>query len=887
MKVRYTHIFLLAFVLLLMFSCSTKKNTFVNRQYHDVTAYFNVLFNGRDAFNEGFKKSERNEPAGFDEILPVFSFEFENVTGLIASDMQRTIEKTKKTVDVHSITAKPKRKSGMTKEDREFYNKREFNIMVDDAYLLMGKANVFLRDYGEAKKIFEFAILEYPKESSIFETRLWLAITQAQQGDIGTAENTLKLLEKDKNFPEKLLPTLNEAWTDIKIKQKNYPEAIGYLGKALNNIVRKATKIRYNYILAQLYTQIGDKAKALAHYDKVIKMNPPYFTSFNAQMAKAFSYDSLTQKSNIRKTLEKALKDSRNEEYLDQIYYALATVEQADNNMSKALEYYQKSISAQSINNRQKALSYNALANYYYDLPDYVKAYHYYDSSAKIIGIEHSRYEEITGKVQKLRKLAENLEFVQKQDSLQKIAQMTPEERDRLIEKRIEEASAAEKAQQEMQQQRQQQIYQAERSRNMNESTAQSASGQWYFYNTTALSLGFNDFQMRWGRRKLEDNWRRRNKGMQMQDIEELGSADSQSLTVSEVEKQKRGLTGKDKEFYLLDIPVGEEAMKESNKNILTAMFNIGEAYRDDLQNYWAAIHAFVDMNNRFPNSSLQPQAYIALYDLYTKAGDADNATYYKNTMAQIYPNNPQVKAALDPTFITQLQAQEKATEGAYMAALYQYTQANYAQAVQMAEKVITTEPSNTLLPQYYLLRALSTDYKGDTLQYRTAMNEIIEKFPTNDMAVQAKALLANLDKKGDSQAGTEDEQAEPEEEVVVNYSTADGEHYFAVLVNPKGDANEIKFNIIARNADFYLNENYDVSDEDIGRGNKLILVGLFRNKNAAMKYYKDVLNDEASIFGSQLDSSYTICVISDINLFLLRDSKYFTGYYEFFQKNY
>lgn len=891
MKIRCNYVCILSFALLLLAGCSNKKNTYVSRQYHGVTTYFNVFFNGKDAFNQGVKKAEKTEPVGFDEILPVFSFQFETVPGLVASDMQKAIEKSKKAIENHSITAKPSKKQGMTKEEREFYNKKEFNVFVDDVYLLMGQSNVYLHSYDEAKRIFNFAILEYPKESSIHATKLWLAIVQIQTDEISTAENTLKLLEKDKKFPVKLNGTLYSAWADLKIKQGKYDEAISYLEKAFANTSYKPTKIRYNYILAQLNEKVGNKAQALVYYDKVLKMNPPYFTAFSAQMAKAFSYDALTQKEDIRKSLEKSLKDERNKEYLDQIYYALATVEKADNNSAKALEYYRKAISIVGASDRQKALSYNALADYYYDVPDYVKAYRYYDSASRNIGAEHSRYPEISAKVQKLKRLAENLEFIQQQDSLQRVAQLPVNERNKLIEQKIESVRAGERAQQEEQQQRSNQISQSDRSRNTNETVAQtSASGQWYFYNPTALNIGLTDFQMRWGRRKLEDNWRRRNRGIQVeQDVKESQQSFAQNFyTLSEAEKQKKGLTEKDKEYYLLDVPVGDEAMKESNERILTAMFNVAEAYRDDLNNYKMAIQAFEDINKRFPNSPLQPMTYIALYNLYTKLNNSEQAAHYKELMAQKYHDNPQVKATLDPSYVAQMQAQEKTMEAEYMLAVNQYTQGNRWQSLQMAESVIRRQPDNPLLPQYYLLRALSRDYAGDSVQYKTALSEVVNKFPQSDAATQAQNMLNTLGAKvisTDNNANAGGESA-PQEPVSVNYSTVDGEYYFAVFVKSNGDSNLLKFKITARNADLYLNENYDITEEDMGSGDRLVLVGTFRNREAAMRYYQDALNDNATLFEGQTDGAYQVCIISDVNLYLLQTGKYFRGYYDFFRQN-
>lgn len=39
-----------------------------------------------------------------------------------------------------------------------------------------------------------------------------------------------------------------------------------------------------------------------------------------------------------------------------------------------------------------------------------------------------------------------------------------------------------------------------------------NSDNSWYFYNPSTVTAGKTDFQRRWGSRKLEDDWRRRNK---------------------------------------------------------------------------------------------------------------------------------------------------------------------------------------------------------------------------------------------------------------------------------------------------------------------------------------------------------------------------------------
>ena len=59
-------------ILLLMWSCSTKKNTWVSRNYHNLTAYYNIYYNGREAFKTGDKAINESYQNDYSNILPVF-----------------------------------------------------------------------------------------------------------------------------------------------------------------------------------------------------------------------------------------------------------------------------------------------------------------------------------------------------------------------------------------------------------------------------------------------------------------------------------------------------------------------------------------------------------------------------------------------------------------------------------------------------------------------------------------------------------------------------------------------------------------------------------------------------------------------------------------------
>jgi len=150
------------FSLLVVVGCSTKNNTWTTRAYHNVNSEFNVKFNGYESFKAGVKKVEAFPAPDYNEMQPVFAFAYEGAASQISSEMERTIDKCNKLVAKHSITAKPKKKSGvLTQKEREFYNQREFNSVVPKAYLLSGKASLYLQKYDQAIITFDFMLTEY------------------------------------------------------------------------------------------------------------------------------------------------------------------------------------------------------------------------------------------------------------------------------------------------------------------------------------------------------------------------------------------------------------------------------------------------------------------------------------------------------------------------------------------------------------------------------------------------------------------------------------------------------------------------------------------------------------------------------------------------------
>jgi tetratricopeptide (TPR) repeat protein len=379
LKKRITGSLLLISAILLLSECSTEKNTSLTRFYHNTTAHFNIYFNGSESFRKGEKVIEE-APENYTILLPIFKSEREDIQTSISGDMDEAIKKSVKMIKMHSITVKPERKQPgkgkrayeLTEQQKEFYNKNEYNKWVDDAYLLIGKAHYYKGDYQGGLKSLHLIINKFRKDPIRFHAMYWIARTYSATGSFNEAENYLKMITDDKSFPKELTLPIEMAYADIFMKKENYPQAIEKIEYIISKTKKKKDKARFTYILAQLYQIQNQGDKSFKLFADVIKMNPHYDMVFNAKinMAKSFLSGSGGSEQ-IRKILTKMLKDEKNIDYRDQIYYVLAGIEKKEGNDQKALEYYHESLRTSISNTNQKALSYLALADIYFDKRKY------------------------------------------------------------------------------------------------------------------------------------------------------------------------------------------------------------------------------------------------------------------------------------------------------------------------------------------------------------------------------------------------------------------------------------------------------------------------------------------------------------------------------------
>ena len=260
MKVNTQHIVkgFLAILLLISTSCSTKKKTWVSRTFHNTTAKYNGYFNGKESIKSGIKKLHEGYKDDYTAILPVYPTGDLKKSKKIHSYMDKAIKKGSIVIQRHSIKIKGK----------------EYCKWIDDNYLLVGKSYFYKGEFDEAIKTFSFIKNEYKKNEIRFEASLWLIRSYVEKGDFTTAEMELDELENDRKFPKNLETERATVAADFYLQQENYPLALENLGKLDKLINRKRKKVRYNYIMAQIYQQHDNFRSAKKKYEQVLKSNP-------------------------------------------------------------------------------------------------------------------------------------------------------------------------------------------------------------------------------------------------------------------------------------------------------------------------------------------------------------------------------------------------------------------------------------------------------------------------------------------------------------------------------------------------------------------------------------------------------------------------------------
>lgn len=865
-------------IIFLLQGCSVKKNTWAARQYHNTTARYNIYFNGYESLKEGINELSKAHEDNYNLILPIYRYGNKDNATAIYPNMDRAIEKASKAITNHSMV----------------FKRQEYCKWIDDSYMLLGKANFFKREYSQAINTFDFVSKEYKKNLIRFDAQLWLAKSYIYSNDVSQAGVILRNLGNriNKENPSRFVKrNFNLVYAEYYIKMNNYEAAIEQYEKSLKFKQKKSTRIRINFILGQLYQHERQLKAATNQYRKVLKLNPPYEMAFNTRINMARCYDSRSgQGKNIRKELEKMLKDEKNKEYVDQIYYALAEIEIAEKDTLKAIDYLKLSVNGSVNNKYQKGMSFLRLGEIFFEKPDYTNARINYDSTVFFLPEDYPDFKNIKSLQVNLADLVDNLNTVKHEDSLQKLASMTEKERKAVVDgiiKKLQEEEARKKQEEILAQQAQTANLLDPGARTQNLMSQNQSS--WYFNNTQTMSFGYSEFVRKWGQRKLEDLWRLSNKQSMDFDFTENLTEDLEFL--DEDSLQETALSDRDPETYLRNIPTTPEKIEESNTRIIEALFNIGIIYRERIINNPKAAFYFEKLLSRYPENKYTLSSYYYLYKLYGALNIKDKETKYKNLIIEQFPESDFAQLILDPDYYKKIAKKEDEAQAFYKTTYDLYINGNYNKVIENYQKAAELYKGQPILIRFLYLKALSIGKTKDIDEFITTLKKVVLLSPESETGIAAQNTLDFLSHKTGKVIFNEVEKTESKTETtefVSNYKIDDAAfHFFVIVVDAKsGDINKLRNLVSDHNKTYFALDKLNTTNIFLNSNSQMITVSNFKDKDVGMSYYYSInKNNDLNTTLETLKVSKFI--ISAGNYSTFYKQKDVDIYKEFFVKNY
>ncbi|GAB1405876.1 hypothetical protein MASR1M74_30580 [Lentimicrobium sp.] len=824
---------------------------------------------------------EKQVKDNYNSILYINNYGTEKNAQALNPNMDRAIEKASKVIQKHSMV----------------FDKQEQVKWIMYSYLLIGKANFYKQDYNAARRAFDFVERTYNYHPIKYEARLWLAKTYIQQKLYEKAIAIFETLQNDAKttlLPWKVRQEIPLVMADMHIARENYKLAREEIIKAQELNKNKKLNTRLNYILAQLYQKEGRDNTASQYFAKVLKSPASFEMAFNARinLARVYNVNSGNRQM-IVKELEKMLKDNKNNDFQDQIYFALADIALKSKNDTLGIRNLRKSVATSVSNDYQKAISSLRLAELYYQRKEYRPAQAYYDTALMSIPSDFPNSDEITARTEILTRLVDNLQTVYVQDSLQHLAAMPEAERLAIIDAAIEEYTRKE----EEAKRREEEMRLADQAgagimggRQMVDPTRGTTSvggGGWYFYNPAAISMGYSEFTRKWGRRKLEDNWRLSNKRQVNFDMSEPGTATADSTRG----KDTKGSDLKSRETYLADLPLTPESMEASNALIAGALFEGGIIYLEELFDKPKAAELFTAMLNRFPDNENALRSSYHLYRIYRDQGDSVNMELYKNKIINGYPDSDYARILTDPTYNAQLLAIQNRVQSLYEETYLAFERRQYRTAILYSNEAINNYPEAPLIPRFAFLRAVSL---GKTLTQDTMkveLKQLIKNYPDSPVTEFARIIVGNDAKGTTASMGNEAEPGSDSLTKALDFSMYKfnplATHFYVLIV----DGNQVNvYGIKVRITDFntknYSTENLQVNSVLLDDKRQMITVSSFNELNKAMRYFNGI-KDDSYIFSGMPAGGYDQFLISAENYPGFFKEKNTAAYQQFFKKNY
>ena len=923
-----------------------KKFTLPRRITQNTVSHYNYYFNANSKLNMVIERARIANRDNYTKLIPFYGYSL-NSTAAQKTELDSVIYKATAGILIHDLRSD----------------------WVDNLYLLIGKSYLLQKEFDSAYMTFQFInynLFPHKKKddaqlvvgtnanangtisiankenrnivNKVFtlppsrnDALIWQARTLIEMKEYSDAAGLINTLQNDQNFPERLKADLEEVDAYWFYKQNMYDSAATHLEKALSAAEDKQDKARWEFLLAQLFETTKQPVKATEYYKKTIRHTTDPLLDIYANLNNAKMYKNNDEKEidNSIASLIRMSKGGKFENYRDIIFYSAGELALEKKDTAAALFYFKKSISYNDLNSGYKNRSFLQLADIAYARKNYKAAYAFYDSLQIDDDALIERTKQIQDRRDALSKIVEKITVIEREDSLQHIAMMSPAERETFLKdllKKLRKEKGLKDADQFASNSFS--AFGGNRNQSLDLFGNNDVKGDWYFYNTSVKSRGFSEFKSRWGNRSNVDNWRRTSAtagaisayNAQLNNNNQL-PVDNKSTVVTATELSYDGL--------LNNLPLTTEKLNASNTLISLSLFDLGKLYQNTIEDYRMAVQTYETSLQRFPNALYGGELYQNLFYCYQKLGDMARANYYKNLLSAQFKNTKYEQAVINPQSLKKT-TQEPAATKRYEDIYNLFIEGQFEKAVQEKKAADSLYANNYRTPQLLYIESVYYIKQKQDSQAIVTLNNIITSYPNSLLKNKAVTMIDVLKRRSqiENYLTTLNVTRVKEDSVVINDEPLQQKSTFqntvtqAKNIKPevKADKKDIAppktnlpppvtngtFTIIpeapqnvlmildkvdpvyvseARNAfnrynrEKFSDQQIDITKDALDKDKNILIFSKFANADDAIAYF-DRLKKNAPGEVSWLPANkYSFVIISDANLQLLKANKDLQGY--------
>ena len=900
-------LFLLVSLIFLTCSCSTKKNTATTRRWHAFNARYNTYFNGSQAFIEGNLEKEKGHQDNFTEMLPLYQVGNPASWNIGQGQYDRAIEKSEKAIRRHSIKTKPEWKGNRRKtaKDREWLGRKEYNPFIWRAWLLLGKAQFQKGAFEEAAATFTYMNRLYhtqPLQNGL--ARAWLAKCYTELGWMYDAEDVIRSMSRD-SMDFRAVKDWDYTYADYYIRQGDYQKAVPYLRKVIKHERRRVQRAREWYLMGQIQALLGNREEAYKAFKKVVGCHPPYQMAFNARIAQT----EVMARSNSHQMigrLRRMAKDDNNQEYLDQVYYAIGNIYLTEKDTLQAIAAYETGNQKSVRNGIEKGVLLLTLGNLYWDKEQYGDARRCYDEAIGLLDKDRKDYQQLAERSKVLDELVPFTDAIHLQDSLLALSEMTETDRNRAIDRVIAELIRKEKEEQdamlaEEAEQNRQQGEGNQLALNQPHQPRQQpqGNGQWYFYNPVAVNQGKAAFQRLWGRRENKDHWQRSNQTVVATEQQEQQEAEQteqtveqeQTQTTEETRQTEAGNDPHERDYYLAQIPFTEEQKAAAHDIIKDGLFHSGVIFKDKLDNLTLSEKQLLRLTGNYHDYAQMDEAWYHLYLLYMRQGRKAEANQCLAKLKENYPESEWTILLADPYFKENARFGEHIEDSLY-AATYEAFKNDRHETVRSNARLSEERfPLGENRPKFIFIEGLSRLNDGDGDGCIALLKEVVERYPESEVTPLAGMIIKGVQEGRRLHGGKfdigdiwsrRDIKMNTDSTQTVELSAERHDRFVFILAYEPDSVNEnqLLFEMARYNFTNYLVRNFDiVLDEDNGL-HRMRFSG-FLSYDEALQYARQLYADKA--MADKLKGCRSL-IISETNLQLIGNRFSYDDYQQFYE---